>query len=603
MRDADLKMKNSRISVRETAEIILKSLKLSIHIKTRASIVVSIIGIFAASLPVVISLLLREFTDRIYALSREGGGESGAVLLVFGALSTAYIIQVIFDSTKSYYSSIDTLLIQKYMKRSIIYNSCKVKYKYIENHDNYRNKIEFVDGYAGLRVANSIQQLIVWLQELLTFISIFVVMLNVNPWILVCLMGTSLPSFILSYLQKDEEYKHKTKWMREGAFVIQYFRDCCAQYSLNEVRYFGLFPYIKNKWENMAKMYTCKKRALTTKHVVYNSIADILRNSVYIVVLIITVYEIYCNPQMGIGTIMLVITMSRKLQDVTVSLLGGMARFLGDIPYMADFFELERLEVDPEQSGEFYNRADIKYEHVSFRYPDSNEEALHDINITINQGERVAIVGENGSGKSTFVSLLCSMYAPTSGRITIMGEDMKKNIAKSRASISVVFQDFGKYEMSIKDNITLSLDNTCDNTRLNALCDKVGIMDFIENQPHKSDELIGTFSQHGKNLSGGEWQKIAMARAAYRQNARIMILDEPTSALDPISETKLYENFSALTGNKTTLFISHRLGITKLVDRILVFENGEIVEDGSHRELMKKDGVYKRMYEAQAMWY
>jgi ABC-type multidrug transport system fused ATPase/permease subunit len=182
------------------------------------------------------------------------------------------------------------------------------------------------------------------------------------------------------------------------------------------------------------------------------------------------------------------------------------------------------------------------------------------------------------------------------------GEDIHTHLSKTRRTLSAVFQDFAKYEASIRENITVS-DKSSANCDLEKLCKKTGAWEFIESQPDGIDEVVGSFSASGNNLSGGQWQKIALTRCAYREDAKIMVLDEPTAALDPLAEADLYRSFSDLTGDRTTILISHRLGITQLVDRILVFDEGRIVEDGDHKTLLANGGLYAKMYQAQAQWY
>ena len=229
---------------------------------------------------------------------------------------------------------------------------------------------------------------------------------------------------------------------------------------------------------------------------------------------------------------------------------------------------------------------------------------LHNINVTIRAGEKIAIVGENGSGKSTFVGMLCALYKPNSGIITIDNENIHDHLSRTRKTLSAVFQGFARYEATIRENITVSDTNRrADTEELTQLAKRTGAWEFIEHQPSGFDEVVGSFSATGNNLSGGQWQKIALTRCAYRDDAKIMILDEPTAALDPLAESELYRNCTDLTGDRTTILISHRLGITQLVDRSLVFDDGRIVEDGSHEELLKKDGLYARMFQAQAQWY
>jgi ABC-type multidrug transport system fused ATPase/permease subunit len=248
--------------------------------------------------------------------------------------------------------------------------------------------------------------------------------------------------------------------------------------------------------------------------------------------------------------------------------------------------------------------ADICFHNVTFTYPGAETPAIRNLNLSIRQGEKVCILGENGSGKTTFVNLLCGLYEPDSGEITVNGDKIASQLANVRSSISVVFQDFGKYETTLRENIVVSdYRRVHDDTVLNELAVSAGTESLIHNKAKGFDEIIGTFSEEGSNLSGGEWQKIAIMRAAYRDNVRIMILDEPTAALDPEAEADLYRNFTRLTGDKTTLLISHRLGIASIVDRILVFDQGEIVEDGSHAALIKHGGRYSQMYKEQIKLY
>lgn len=224
--------------------------------------------------------------------------------------------------------------------------------------------------------------------------------------------------------------------------------------------------------------------------------------------------------------------------------------------------------------------------------------------LTIHKGEKVAIVGENGSGKTTFINLLCGMFEPQTGSIKMNGKDIAQQGSKVKNSISVVFQDFAHYEDTLRNNICIS-DKSRRSTdeEIEKLAKDLHTDEVIESLPNGLNEQIGTFNRTARELSGGQWQKVSIMRAAYRNNTNIMILDEPTSALDPIAETSLYRDFEKITGNRTTLLISHRLGITSVVQRILVFKEGRLIEQGTHEELMRKKGYYASLYQAQAQWY
>ena len=374
---------------------------------------------------------------------------------------------------------------------------------------------------------------------------------------------------------------------------------------MKEIRFFGLYPYIKEKWRSLSGGYIDKKKKITGKHVLYNSIADLLRNGVYLIVILITVREIFQNPARGLGTFMLVLSSAEQLQAVTTTLLVNAVSIFSDMRYIEDFLRLLEMEGEEEEdTAEPYAKADIDFENVSFTYPGSAIKALDNVTIKIRQGEKIAIVGANGSGKSTFISLLCGFYQPDSGTVRVNGKDIMKNLEKLRRSVSAIFQTFCQYQDTLRNNITISdPGRTQDDDEIMNLAAGTGADEMIKGQKNTLDEMVGIFSDSGNNLSGGQWQKIAITRALYRKKACVYILDEPTAALDPLGEANIYRNFGQLTGDKTTILISHRLGITKVVDRILVFDKGKIVEDGSHAELMVKNGLNADMYRAQARWY
>lgn len=301
----------------------------------------------------------------------------------------------------------------------------------------------------------------------------------------------------------------------------------------------------------------------------------------------------------------MVFTLSGQLQTVNGDCLVNIMTLAQNIPYMEEFFCLYELERESYvNNGAIVKSGDVAFNNVTFSYPNTDRAVLKDINIHIRDGEKIAVVGENGSGKSTFISLLCGMFEPQSGHIEVGGVNTAQVPASAKNAISVVFQDFAHYEASLRENITLSDKNRkASDDEIMELLRQINVDEVVEEQPNGLNELVGSFSDKANNLSGGQWQKISIARAAYNKDAKIMILDEPTSALDPVAEAQLYRNFTALTGNKTTILISHRLGITAIVDRILVFKDGEIIEDGPHKQLMERNGHYAKMYRAQAQWY
>lgn len=596
--------KKERITLKEALQIIGKALIVSLKIKSIYSYIAIIIGFIAAFFPIMIANLLSEMTELLVKLS-DGAISISEPLKIFALIGGLFIAQAVNSFIQSYISMRDNMDIEEYLKETIIKMTCRTDYKYIENYDEFRQKVELFEEKTGREVANSINIVIRWFQILFTFIVISVSLIAINVWIVIILIMTCVPSFILCFAQKDEEYRFKTKWMKEGSMVIHYYGMCCAPDSMNELRHWRIYDYIKSGWRNVASKYIMKKNSITKKHIIYNTIADFLRTSVYIVILMLTVRAIVYDSKIGLGTYMLVFSLAADYQRITMELFTKMGLFIQDIKYMKDFFEIcEYSKNEKSLSNQIEEGWDISVQNLEFTYPNSERKVLRGINLHLKEGEKIAIVGENGSGKSTLINLLCGLEEPDNGKIQYGKMDLKDNVDYVQDHISVAFQKYSRYEDTIRNNVIISmLDKEVDEKQFDAVCKKTGVDDIAKMQKNGYDEILGIFSEDGNNLSGGEWQKIVLARAAYKDNAKIMILDEPTAALDPVAETKLYEKFADIVKDKTLILISHRLGICKLVDRIVVMKDGVIIEEGTHKTLLNNNGYYAELYRSQAQWY
>jgi ATP-binding cassette subfamily B protein len=247
---------------------------------------------------------------------------------------------------------------------------------------------------------------------------------------------------------------------------------------------------------------------------------------------------------------------------------------------------------------------DIEFRNVSFTYPDKEEPALKNVNFTIRAGEAIALVGRNGAGKTTLVKLLTRLYDPDEGEILIGGRNIKDyDLQELREQVGVIFQDYVNYYMSARENIGVGRIAEVENSELiKSAARKSGANAVIERLDDGYETMLGRWFNEGVQLSGGEWQKVALARA-FMRDARILILDEPTSSLDAQAEYEVFSHFRALTEGKTAIFISHRFSTVRLADRIFVIENGTIIENGSHKQLMELDGRYAELFNLQAEAY
>lgn len=579
-------------------QIIFRSVKLSYSIKSRFSKIIFYISFIAGGLPIAIAKLLEKLSDELY-LIYEKNGKMEQIYTYLLYLVTLFGLQLIYTCFHEFSIDQDRIIAAYSIRKRILECKCKIDYKYIENYDKFIEKIGFVKDIAGFQTIGSLTILSSLGGNIVILVSILVTFYKSKIYILLIVVFSNIPIGILIYLQNKESYMQQVKSIEERAFINYYRNTCIDETKFQEIRQYNLHDFFQKKWYRSSLEFKKIKKKLTYKYTLTHFIEDLLRNIVLGSVLIATLIEIRSNSNIGFGHFVLVFTLTRQLQDTISILVNGVANFMGTIPYMEQFFYFDDLLQT--QNGERTNvtscLGDIKVENLYFNYYNSTKEVLKNINVKIRDGEKIAIIGENGSGKSTFINLLCGLLQPKQGNIYIGGEKVKEGYG---SNIAAVFQDFACYSGSIRYNIALS-DSGVDDEKI------LRILKMLnwENEDNSNilDQQIGLFSDTKDDLSGGQWQKIALARTIYNENAKILIFDEPTSAMDPISEAELYNNFMKLTGDKTTLIISHRLGIGKIVDRILVFKNGEIVENGMHEELLKKNSEYARMFRTQKEWY
>lgn len=654
---------SERISAREFAHLARRAFSVSYRARGKSAVAVALLGFAFAFLPSLLSVALRVFTDAVQGLY-QGTVPLSQALALLALLTALYLAQQGYAAVRSYYTAADAERILCYINEQILRCTCTVKMRYIDGADDFAEKISFAGGQAGLQVAASMQEVTLWLQNLLSFLALSVVLADVSPWIIPVILVTCLPSVAIAYRQETERYRLGREQSREVAFGQLYFQDCTRFQGLQELKFQRIFPYIKErKWRPTISKVLDENDALVRRHTLESCVADLFQGSVYLVILAITAWGIYRDPSVGLGAFTLVVSATSQMQNLTSQMFFGAAQFAAHAPYMRDFFALEGFEREASAGGapgkgasgegsasdaaagggtagggtpgegaafagasampdsasasfpdpafgsiagsssDADRPADICFKNVSFSYPESSRRALDGVSVTIREGERVAIVGRNGSGKSTFINLLCGLYEPQEGRVEIGGCSVDADVARARARISGVFQDFGRYEDTIRFNVSVSdAQREGSDAEMLALLEKVDARGFVEARGGL-DAVVGSYSEGGANLSGGQWQRLAIARAAWCDGARIMLLDEPTSALDPVAEANIYRNFADLVGDRTALLVSHRLGVSSVVDRVLVFDGGRIVEDGSPEELLAAGGLYAELYESQARWY
>ena len=376
-----------------------------------------------------------------------------------------------------------------------------------------------------------------------------------------------------------------------------------------EVKIFGLADLFLGRYRDLAERFYREDRGQAVKRAALSHGLSLLATLVF--------YGTYGSMALAaaagaltLGSMTLYVTAFRSGQSALGSVLGAIGSIYEHNLYMSNLFRFletgagksARVARSPEAaSGEL----GIRFDHVSFRYDGKEAPALEDVSLFIPAGESVALVGENGAGKTTFVKLLARLYEPTSGRILLDGRDLGAwDEDALRGRLGVVFQDFAQYQLPVSENVGVgSVGHLTDAARLGRAIERGGATEVIEALPAKGQTQLGRWFKDGTELSGGQWQKVALARAFMREEADILVLDEPTAALDAKAEHAVFQRFRELAEGRTTIVISHRFPTVRMADRILVLEQGRVVEEGTHDSLVADRGRYAKMFELQAEGY
>ena len=446
------------------------------------------------------------------------------------------------------------------------------------------------------------------LQQIVTAATLAAGVFWFSPWLLILLVVAVVPAFLgeshFAFIGYSLNIR-QTPVRRQ----LDYLRVLGAsKESAKELKLFGLSEFLVGEFGRLSKQIYDDNIRLARRRLIAGSLLSLVSSAGYYGAYAYVIYRTVTG-HLSWGTMQFVAGAiagaSNSIQSIfsTFSSIADQSLFLTDL---VQFFKVQpKLASKPGAlPAPRPIRDGIVFENVSFSYPGSDRRVLNRLDLRIDPGERIALIGENGQGKTTIVKLLTRLYDPTEGRILLDGVDLRDyNIADLHSQISVIFQDFMRYEMSVRQNIAVgridSLDGPdgVEQAAGKSLADAV-----IRRLPKGYDQLLGRRFEGGVDLSGGEWQKIALARA-YLRDAQILILDEPTAALDAPSEYEVFQRFAELTSGKMALLISHRFSTVRMADRIVVLVDGRISEQGGHQQLMALGGRYANMFELQASSY
>ena len=470
-----------------------------------------------------------------------------------------------------------------------------------------QDKLERARRQASTRMT-LMSQLFGQAQDVITIVSFGVGLVAYAPWLIVLLFVALIPAFLGEAYFNERSYSlafSRTADRRE----LDYIRQTGASVeSAKEVKIFGLNGFLIERYRRLASDFYQANRVLAIRRAGWGGVLTAFGTLGYYIAYALIVFRTL-SGQFSIGDLTFLAGSFRRLRTLLEGLLIAFTQTASQALYLDDlfsFFDVTPEIQSPPDPRPFPTQLQqgIVFENVGFQYPGAERWAVRNLSFALQAGEVVALVGENGAGKTTIVKLLARLYDPDEGRILVDGHDMREyDIAQLRANIGVIFQDFVRYNMSAGENIAVGrIEARNDQPRIEQAAERSLASEVIANLPLRYEQQLGRRFRKGVDLSGGEWQKVAIARA-YMREAQLLILDEPTAALDARAEYEVFERFKELSDGRTGILISHRFSSVRMADRILVLADGRVEATGTHAQLLAQRGRYAELFELQAAGY
>ena len=568
-----------------------------------------VLVVFQGLLPLALIYLAKLIIDTVTLnlKSAEPTEVFAQVLPLIIMAGVATILNSLSQSLTELVNTAHSQQVTDYMQGIIHAKSIEADLEYYENA-KYHDALQRAQQEAPYRPPQILNRLAQVGQNAISLVAMVGLLVSLHWGIIGVLLVATLPAVVVRTKYSRIVYdwqRRRTQLERQSMYLGWMLTN--EQFA-KEVRLFDLGSWFSKEYLQIRRKLYEEKLSISTKR----SLAFFLSQA-FAGVLIFSVfaYIIYQTIEgvLLLGDLVLYYQALQRGQNnlrLTLSNLSGLYEDNLFLANLYEFLDLKPRVVDPESPKTIppkMNRG-IEFKNVNFSYADSARQALKNINLTIKPGETIALVGENGSGKTTLIKLLCRLYDPTSGSISIDGVDIQHfAIADLRRQVSVIFQDYAKYHFSAEENIRLGdIDVAPRDSDIYCAAMRSGAHDVITRLPNAYDTVLGKLFDSGEELSIGQWQKVALARAFLR-DSQVIVLDEPTSAMDPKAEYEIFKKFRELIKDQSAVLITHRLSTVKMADRIYVMDNGEIIESGTHNELIQLQQSYANLFETQAQNY
>lgn len=537
------------------------------------------------------------------------GTEEKSFQLIWIYLAIEFGLALLSDLLSRIINLVDALLGDLYANHSsveLIQKAASMDLAQFED-PNFYDKLERARRQTTGRVT-LMTMVLSQFQDIITVITLAAGLIVFAPLLIILLIVAIVPSFLNEAYFSRSGYSLVRSWTPERR-ELDYVRFIGASdLTAKEIKLFGLANFLSERFRKLAHKYYLANRKLAIQRTIWGSIfhiiGDLAYYGAYVLIIIRTVGGI-----LTIGDLTFLSGSFARLRNQLQGIFSRFSRITESSLYLQDYFSF--MEIKPSMliaSGGLTFPDTIqegfRFERVGFKYPESENWAVRNVSFTLHPGEKLALVGENGAGKTTLVKLLARLYDPTEGTITLDGIDIREyDLASYRRAIGVIFQDYVKYYFTARENIAVGHIEALENREQIEFAASQSLADqVIDKLPKRYQQILGKRFAEGKELSGGEWQKIALARA-YMKDSKLLILDEPTATLDARAEYEAFQRFAELTVGKTAVLISHRFSTVRMADRILVLKNGEVLELGSHEELLQLNGLYAELFQLQAAGY
>ena len=444
-------------------------------------------------------------------------------------------------------------------------------------------------------------------QDIITVFFFSAGLLFFSPWLILILVIAVIPTLFGEIYFNQKIYSLTLSWTPERR-ELDYLRYIGASdETAKEIKMFGLADFLSDRFKRISNRYFEENKKIATRRAIVGASLSLIGTLSYYAAYIFIIMQTVAGA-LSLGTMTFLAGSFERLRAMLQNIMLRFSRIAESALYLQDYFEFLNLKPMMKQTGGLPLpnpiRIGFEFKNVSFKYLNSEKYAVRDLSFMLKAGEKLALVGENGAGKTTIVKLLARLYEPSEGQILLDGRDLRDYDPQAlRESVGVIFQDYIRFMMTAAENIAVGkIAEIGNQVQIEDSAHKSLANSVVENLPERYQQMLGKRFQNGVDLSGGQWQKIALARA-YMRDAQLLILDEPTAALDARAEHEVFIRFSDLTKGKTAVLISHRFSTVRMADRILFLENGQRLELGTHEELMQKGGKYAELFNLQAKGY